>query len=407
MARVFTREQFYELVWSKPMTHLAKEFAISDVALHKMCRKHGIPNPPLGWWAKKSAGHSVKQTPLPAAEPGTTAKIVIADPDLTQHDPVLARVREEARILASDLGSEEGEKVHPIIERTLAKLRKSKPSALGLVSADDAGLIKCEIAPNSIERLAVILRRLVLAASRQGFELSAEQARAHFKSQTETVDFQITEILGREKHTLTEKEIAKQQAWERKYAVGLRRESWAALSAKPNFPDWDHRPTGNLSIEFEHIYLFGRVSPRRSFRDGKTQRLENMASDIGVGLAVIAAAKTERRLEREAEQRKMEEARLQRELAARIRHIEERRVSGLSEIMLELDELDRLRRLLRMLSAEGVAGPTPRVSTFLEWANARLAKLESRFSATAIESRFEAARLFGDTDDHAFVSSRW
>lgn len=38
VARVFTREQFYELVWSKPMTHLAKEFAISDVALHKICR---------------------------------------------------------------------------------------------------------------------------------------------------------------------------------------------------------------------------------------------------------------------------------------------------------------------------------------------------------------------------------
>jgi hypothetical protein len=43
VARIFTREEFYELVWSKPMTHLATEFAISDVALHKICRKHGIP----------------------------------------------------------------------------------------------------------------------------------------------------------------------------------------------------------------------------------------------------------------------------------------------------------------------------------------------------------------------------
>lgn len=74
MARVFTREQFYELVWSKPMTHLAKEFAISDVALHKICKKHGIPNPPLGWWAKKAAGKKVKQTPLPEAKPGTSDK---------------------------------------------------------------------------------------------------------------------------------------------------------------------------------------------------------------------------------------------------------------------------------------------------------------------------------------------
>jgi hypothetical protein len=35
-ARVFTRQQFYDLVWSKPMTHLAKEFALSDVALHNL-----------------------------------------------------------------------------------------------------------------------------------------------------------------------------------------------------------------------------------------------------------------------------------------------------------------------------------------------------------------------------------
>lgn len=38
VARVFTRQQFYELVWSKPMTHLAKEFAISDVALHRSAK---------------------------------------------------------------------------------------------------------------------------------------------------------------------------------------------------------------------------------------------------------------------------------------------------------------------------------------------------------------------------------
>src|SRR3546814_15091769 len=61
MSRVFTREEFYDLVWSKPMTHLAKEFALSDVALHKVCKKHNIPNPPLGWWGQKAAGKPVKQ----------------------------------------------------------------------------------------------------------------------------------------------------------------------------------------------------------------------------------------------------------------------------------------------------------------------------------------------------------
>lgn len=102
MALVYTREEFYELVWSKPLTHLAKEFAISDVALHKICRKHYIPNPLFGWWAKKAAGKKVKQTPLPKPKAGSAHGITIANADLSREAAALAGVREQARILASE-----------------------------------------------------------------------------------------------------------------------------------------------------------------------------------------------------------------------------------------------------------------------------------------------------------------
>lgn len=75
-----------------------------------------------------------------------------------------------------------------------------------------------------------------------------------------------------------------------------------------------------------------------------------MASDIAVGLAVLAAAKTEERLRREVEQRRIEEERRRRELAARVKHIQDRRTTGLSALLSELDELDRLRRLIAMLT---------------------------------------------------------
>lgn len=64
------------------MTHLAKEFALPDVALHKICRQHGIPNPPLGWWAKKAAGEKVTQIPLPKPAKGIVDRIVISGGDL-------------------------------------------------------------------------------------------------------------------------------------------------------------------------------------------------------------------------------------------------------------------------------------------------------------------------------------
>jgi hypothetical protein len=132
-----------------------------------------------------------------------------------------------------------------------------------------------------------------------------------------------------------------------------------------------------------------------------------MASDIAVGLAVLAAVKTEQRLKREAEQRRMEEEWRQRELAARIKHIEDRRTAGLGTILAELAELDRLRGLIATLISEIPAEPTPRLSAFLAWAKDDLAKREARLSAQALENRFVAEHLFGDDDDHGFTPSRW
>ncbi|MGH9896369.1 MAG: hypothetical protein ACREA0_31120, partial [bacterium] len=56
-----TRRVMYHLVWSKPMTKVAEEFGISDVALKKICQKHRVPTPPRGYWAKKEAGKPVSQ----------------------------------------------------------------------------------------------------------------------------------------------------------------------------------------------------------------------------------------------------------------------------------------------------------------------------------------------------------
>ncbi len=409
MARVFTREQFYELVWSKPMTHLAKEFAISDVALHKICKKDGIPNPPLGWWAKKAAGKKVKQMPLPEAKPGASDRITIADGNLSRESSALASVREHARIRASEGDEDQAAPSSPIIDRTLDKLRKAKPSDVGIVAAGGAGLIKCEVAPPSIDRLAIILPRIARAASLQGFELVAGDGSAQFKSETEAIAFLVTETVKREKHVLTDAERAKEEAWQRKRDRAARLNSWHnVFFDKPQFPEWDFHPAGQLSFELEQVYVFGRgSSPRRSFRDAKVQRLENMASDIAVGLAVLAAAKTEQRLKGEAEQRRIEEERRRHELAARIKHIEDRRAAGLGAILAELAELDQLRNFIAMLVAEIPAEPTPRLSAFLAWAKDHLAKREARLSAQALDDRFAAEHLFGDDDDHGFTPSRW
>ena len=57
-----SRVELYELVWVKPMTHLAKELGLSDVGLRKICVKFGISLPPRGHWSRLQFG---KQDPRP------------------------------------------------------------------------------------------------------------------------------------------------------------------------------------------------------------------------------------------------------------------------------------------------------------------------------------------------------
>jgi hypothetical protein len=59
-----SREELYELVWSKPIVELAKDFGLSDVALAKRCRRLAVPVPGRGYWARIAAGQTPRQAPL-------------------------------------------------------------------------------------------------------------------------------------------------------------------------------------------------------------------------------------------------------------------------------------------------------------------------------------------------------
>lgn len=62
---VLTRQQLYDLVWSEPITTIVTRFGISNVAFAKACKRHEIPVPPRGYWAKVQSGHKAQKQPLP------------------------------------------------------------------------------------------------------------------------------------------------------------------------------------------------------------------------------------------------------------------------------------------------------------------------------------------------------
>ncbi len=68
----FNRKELYDLVWSTPMTSLAKKYLISDSGLRKICVKMEIPLPKAGHWEKLKAGKEVEITELPTNYNGST-----------------------------------------------------------------------------------------------------------------------------------------------------------------------------------------------------------------------------------------------------------------------------------------------------------------------------------------------
>jgi hypothetical protein len=72
MQRSYTRQEFYDLVWSKPMTTIAEQMGCSSVWLGKVCREADIPVPERGYWARHAAGKRTIKRPLPLRFPGAS-----------------------------------------------------------------------------------------------------------------------------------------------------------------------------------------------------------------------------------------------------------------------------------------------------------------------------------------------
>ena len=75
------RSELYEKVWSTPITKLAAEFGVSDVGLAKACRRHAVPVPQRGHWAKLKAGQTPARTPLPTPELDVEVHFATSDPE--------------------------------------------------------------------------------------------------------------------------------------------------------------------------------------------------------------------------------------------------------------------------------------------------------------------------------------
>lgn len=181
----FTRQEFYDLVWLQPLTHLAKRLGISDVALGKTCRSAQIPHPPIGYWAKLEAGKKVVKIDLPSRGLGQSDVIEFGQDPYRRYykndDELLAQPEPTPPKFSEDMGAVR-ERAVKLAEKAPIRRTMSNPHPLiaGLLAADEKRKEALAKSPNGFvldkplfdapleKRRLKLLNRLFLALAHCG-----------------------------------------------------------------------------------------------------------------------------------------------------------------------------------------------------------------------------------------------
>ena len=348
-----TREDLYELVWSKPMRELAKDFGISDVALAKRCRRLGIPVPGRGYWARVDAGQQPYRPQLRKREPqssdagalavGPSHEGVVAQGDGMEGSEADTRwIAERDDAWLADRGAYEAEPTNAItvptsthkwdptirqcrddLEQAAKKLRASRKAAERAeqwpewrkrTQTDEEGwawrsvvdrgqrlwdthkAVCFRVSLGTYERALSIANALALAAPARGFAVREDEkeGRIVFAGHNAEVQLRLSEQLESKTRPRTGYQG---QAEQEKYYL----------------------PTGRLRITLEIGYRGSRT-----FEDRDSCPLESQLNKVLLGIYRLVVKEWQEERRHQAFERKFEEEARQRAEGARIRAERER-----------------------------------------------------------------------------------
>ena len=271
-----TRQELYNLVWSEPVWTLAKRYGFSDVWLAKICRKHNIPRPPRGYWARKHAGFRVTQTPLPKKGTESTIEIHTNPSDHSGlnkkktflQEAGLARRRLKIRVVPGSL-----QDPHPLVKRSAEILASCNIDPNGLIIPPTECCLDIHVTKDSLPRALRILDTLIKFLVDKGFEVSLSAGRTMVKILNIDVGMSIGEELTRKRLKAIDHNL------EGHYEFGyLLYEATAT-------------PSGRLFLTIHDDKTPTGMGRHLTWRDTEPTRLEDTLRRFVTGLARVAALK--------------------------------------------------------------------------------------------------------------------
>jgi hypothetical protein len=359
MSLVLTRKQLYERVWSEPLRRLSKEFGLSDVGLAKTCRRHAIPVPPRGYWAKKQAGRKVRQTPLSANAPaGYGDKIEIVPqrrpavpkqpPARPEHSAVVAESEPANKI---EVPKDDLRIKHSLLRSTRDYWRATRGPILSWPK-DLPKHVQIDVSEALRPRTPRVLQTLFSALEKCGYSISPGE------------------------HGAIQVKVLEEACWltvrERQRQVRGERRRLGDPDLHQGKAPHDLVCTGELELRVEQ--RFGR---RSSVTDGPERRVEERLNDVVSNL--VRAALAEKDYQAAQERARLAAIERERERAAALQQErqERARVRRLDELA---DAAERHRRLTAfrddLRAAVGSFDPGSELGQWLDWIDRYLADID-------------------------------
>lgn len=174
MSVTLTQQELYDRVWMEPVDTVAKEYGLSNVGLGKACRRHNIPVPPRGYWARKAAGQNLRRPALPPAKDGDESVTLSGSdrPDRLQDEqernvhPLIAfEFDPENKIVVPD----DLRIVHPAIRETKAYWAAQKRGDVD----NKLPHLNISVSTGTLPRALRLLQALFNAIEQRGYKAAA------------------------------------------------------------------------------------------------------------------------------------------------------------------------------------------------------------------------------------------
>lgn len=379
------RSDLYDQVWETPIHKLAKMYELSDVGLAKVCKRHNIPHPPRGYWARKNAGYKVKQVPLPNPDSddiiviyGSRIQAILKTAGFEYENQINKVKSQRSNRVPSSLRSP-----HPLISDALEILRSSKPDKFGYLSIDDKTCLKLNVTKKTLSRAIRIFNTLILALEKRGYqiEVTKPQKKTDYYSRGATIPSKTgVHILGSfvEFSIFELHETMKVQSNDDSNAWGY------------NSIQYKHIPNGRLSLKISDMYLHNGL--RKTWSDGKKQLVDNCLDSFIHGLINMAEALRQKELEKEKrEQERILELQCRAEERRRIEQ-ESARIYDLNDRLDDIKLAQAIREFINMVRTSALdrdkdVSKGSQLGQWLSWAEDRARRLSKNAIETILELR--------------------